>query len=202
MNFTINIYLRFALMAVGLGLGIAFMFMKGYGFWGWSFPFLLVGISMTIGYFLLGTVQSGAMMMQTGDMFAAEKRLALTFFPQLLFKPNRAYYFLLKGTIAGNVKDFETSEAHYNKALAIGLPTDNEKAMIYLALANYRIMKSNWLAAEDFFRRIKPLKVTEPQIKEQVKQFDDALKQRGQAKANGFRGGYMPGGKRPRPKMR
>lgn len=202
MMFSINIYLRFALMAVLTLGGVAMAFV--WGFW-WSFPFILTGIVLIVGYFLLGTVQSAAMILQTGDMAAAEKRLGLTFFPQWLYTPNRAYFYMLKGTIASNEKDYEVAEGHYLMAQKIGLPSDNEKAMVLLALSNFRAMKNNWAGAENFFRQLKDLKVTEPMIKEQVKEFEKALKQRGQASAQmrpGFRGGYIPGGKRPRPKMR
>lgn len=199
---SINIYLRFALIALFLIGGVAMSFV--WGFW-WSFPFIIIGLVLLAGYFLLGTVQSAAMTLQTGDMDAAQKRLDLTFFPKLLYTPNRAYFYMLKGTIAGNEKDYELAEEHYITAQKIGLPTDNEKAMVLLSLANFRAMKNNWTAAENFYRQIKDLKVSEPMLKEQIKEFDKALKQRGQAGSMmrpGFRGGYVPGGKRPRPKMR
>ena len=200
--FTINIYLRFALIAVLLlgGIGMTFV----WGFW-WSFPFILAGLILLAGYILLGTVQSAAMTLQTGDMDAAQKRLNLTFFPNWLYTPNRAYFYMLKGTIAGNEKNYEEAEEFLVKAQKIGLPTDNEKAMVLLSLSNFRAMKNNWAAAENYYRQIKDLKVTEPMLKEQIKEFDKAIKQRGQANTMmrpGFRGGYVPGGKRPHPKMR
>jgi tetratricopeptide (TPR) repeat protein len=203
MMFSINIYLRFALIALFLIGGVALAFVKGFGFW-YAFPLILIGLILLVGYILLGTVQSAAMMLQTGNIAAAEQRLGMTYFPQWLFKPNRAYYYLLKGTIAGNEKDYEKAEGFYVKAQNIGLPSDNEKAMVLLSLANFRAMKNNWQGAENFFRQLKGLKVTEPVLKEQITQFETALKQKGQVGAmmrQGFRG-YMPGGKRPRPKMR
>jgi disulfide bond formation protein DsbB len=201
MMFTINIYLRFALIALCLIGGTAAAF--AWGFW-WAFPLLLVGIILVVGYFLLGTVQSAAMTLQTGDMVAAQKRLDLTFFPQWLFKPNRAYFYMLKGTIAGNEKDYENAEAYMVQAQSIGLPTDNEKAMVLLSLSNFRLMKNNWPAAENYYRQLKDLKVTEPMLKEQIKEFKKVIEQKGQVNAamrQGFRG-YVPGGKRPRPKMK
>jgi tetratricopeptide (TPR) repeat protein len=138
-------------------------------------------------------------------MDAAQKRLDLTYFPQYLYTPNRAYFYMLKGTIAGNEKNYELAEEYLTQAQKIGLPTDNEKAMVLLSLSNFRAMKGNWPAAENYYRQIKDLKVTEPMLKDQIKEFDKALKQRGQSSTMmrpGFRGGYVPGGKRPRPKMR
>jgi disulfide bond formation protein DsbB len=201
MMFTINIYLRFALIALCLLGGTAAAFT--WGFW-WAFPLLLAGIILVVGYVLLGTVQSAAMVLQTGDMVAAQKRLDLTFFPQWLFKPNRAYFYMLKGTIAGNEKDYENAEAYMVQAQSIGLPTDNEKAMVLLSLSNFRLMKNNWPAAENYYRQLKDLKVTEPMLKEQIKEFKKVIEQKGQVNAamrQGFRG-YVPGGKRPRPKMK
>ncbi len=203
MAFSINIYLRFALIALFLIGGTIAAF--AWGFW-WAFPFLLAGIILVVGYFLLGTVQSAAMMLQTGDFMAADQRLNMTYFPQWLYVANRGYFYLLKGTIYSQQKDYETAEKNYLTAQKIGLPSDNEKAMVLLALTNFRLMKNNWPAAENFYRQLKALKVTEPMIKAQVKEFDEAMKQKGQVKAAmsrpGFRNTMGGGGKRPQPKNR
>ncbi len=204
--FSINIYLRFALMAVTIIGGILLMFLKGFGFW-YGFPLLIIGIALLVGYILLGTVQSAAMMFQSQDLAALpeiKKRLGLTFFPQWLFKYNRAYFYMLHGNIASQEKDFEEAEKQFVKAQEIGLPSDNEKAMILMALANFRAQKNNWAAAENFFRQVKDLKVTEPMLKEQIKEMDKAMKQRGQAQMQmrGDMRGFRPGSKRPRPKTR
>jgi predicted NAD-dependent protein-ADP-ribosyltransferase YbiA (DUF1768 family) len=112
----------------------------------------------------------------------------------------------LKGTIYSQQKDYVTAEEHYLNAQKIGLPSDNEKAMVLLALTNFRLMKNNWPAAENFYRQLKALKVTEPMIKSQIKEFDEAMKQKGQVKAamsrSGFRNTMGGGGKRPSPKSR
>jgi len=79
---SINIYLRFALMAVLLigGTVLAFLF----GFW-YAFPLLLAGIALLVGYVMLGTVQSAAQIMNATDFEGAEKRLNLTLTPKLLY---------------------------------------------------------------------------------------------------------------------
>jgi len=204
--FSINIYLRFALMALTLIGGFILMFLKGFGFW-YGFPLVLIGIILTVGYILLGTVQSSAMMFQTQDLAMLpeiKKRLGLTFFPQWLYKFNRAYYYMLLGNMATQEKDFDEAEKQFLVAQSIGLPSDNEKAMILMALANFRAQKNNWAGAENFFRQVKDLKVTEPMLKEQIKEMDKAMKQRGQAQMQmrGDMRGFRPGSKRPRPKTR
>ena len=199
--FTINIYLRFALIAlciIGGGVLAATV-----SFW-YAFPLILIGLILIAGYLLLGTVQSSALFIQSQDLAGAEKRLALTYFPQWLFKPNRGAYYMLKGTIAAQGQDIETAEKYFLQAQGVGLASDNERGMILLSLANFRAQKNNWTAAENYMRQLREMKITEPAIKEQMKEMEKALKQRGQVNAQmrqGFRG-FTPGGKRPRPKMR
>lgn len=200
--FTINIYLRFALMALGIIGGSVLIAL--FGFW-YGFPFLLVGLVLLVGYVLLGTVQSAAQLMQEMNLIGAEQRLGLTLSPKLLYKGNRAYFYMLKGSVAMQLKQNDLAEEHLLRAKEIGLPTDNERAMVYLQLANLAALKNNWTNSRNLFREAKQCKVSEPQLKDQIKQFEKALKQQGTAKASRHRhrGSVVaPGGKRRRPKSR
>jgi tetratricopeptide (TPR) repeat protein len=199
--FTIPIKLRFAAMAAGLILGIGLWVV--YGFW-YGFPFLLASIILTIGYIMLGTVQSAAMLLNQNKLAEAEAQLKWTYFPQWLFVMNRGYYYMLHGTIAMQRKDFVKSENYIQQALATGLPGANEKGAAYLQLANIAGSKQNWSLMQTHLNEAKKLDITEPMIRDQIKEFDKALKQRGQAMspANMMGGGYRPGGKRKPPRMR
>ncbi|MEO1261496.1 MAG: hypothetical protein AAFZ15_22015 [Bacteroidota bacterium] len=204
--FTINIYLRFALIALCLvGGTIMAIFI---GFW-YSFPFLLAGVGLLVGYFLLGTVQSAAQFMQQTDYLAAEERLNLTWKPNWLYVSNRAYYYIMKGTIAQGLGRKEEAEGYLKKAQTLNLPTDNEKAAVQLQLAGVAAQKEKWNQVKLYMKEIKGLNITEPTLKDQIKQFEKAIKDRGQLKAARRmgqmpRGGMpmKPGGKRRRPKMR
>lgn len=199
--FTINIYLRFALIALFLGGGIALAFL--YGFW-YSFPLLLIGLILLIGYILFGTIQSAAELMQSADFEKSEQRLNLTLNPKWLYSTNRAYYYMIKGSIAMARKDIDESEKWLRKAKEIDVPTDNEKAMLELQMANIMASRNKWKQAKLHFRNAKKLDVTEPTIKEQLNQFEKALTNRGQMKPAGRMGQSMQprSGKRRRPKMR
>ena len=205
--FTINIYLRFALIALFLIGGVICAF--AIGFW-WALPLILVGIVLLVGYVLFGTVQSASQIMQTEDFEGAEQRLALTLKPEWLYSTNRAYYYMLKGSMAANRKDNDEAEIWLKKAEAIEIPTDNEKAVVQVQLAGLALNKGRWQQAETYMRTIRELKITEPMVKAQVLQLEQALKQKGQMKAaqrmGGGRGNYMRQGggrsKRRRPKMR
>ncbi len=203
--FTINIYLRFALIALFLGGGILLAFWQGIGY---SIPFLLVGIALLVGYILLGTVQSAAQLVQDQNFGEAKKRLALTMKPDWLYKTNRAFYYMMHGTIAMQEGDQNEAEKWLEKADKIELPSDNEKAMVQLQLANIAASKGKWQAAEQRMKAIKKLKVTQAELKEQIKVVDKAMSRsnRGQMKhmrQGGKGGGAMMGkSKRRRPKMR
>lgn len=177
--FSINIYIKFAGIALGLLGGIALSAV--YGFW-YGFPFILIGLGLLLSYIFLGTVQSTAQLVQSQDFDAAEKRLNLTASPKLLYKTNRAFYYIMKGTLAMNRKDNDEAEQWLLKADAIELPSDNETAMVSLQLANLQASKGKWNAAKIYVAKMKKLKVTEPMLKDQIKQFEKAFTNRGQAK--------------------
>ncbi|MFT4971214.1 MAG: hypothetical protein ACI9XO_000448 [Paraglaciecola sp.] len=207
--FTINIYLRFALIALFLVGGIIATFLVGIV---WSWLPLLIGIALLVGYILLGTVQSASQMMQMNDFLGADDRLDLTVKPDWLYVTNRAYFYILKGTIASQLhKDWDKAEKYLTKAESLELPSDNEKAAVKLQLANIAATRNKWKEAKLIFRQMKDLKVTESSLKDQIKQFEKAIAQSGQMQSaqrmggGGRRGGgavMNPGGKRRRPKMR
>ncbi|MCB0652853.1 MAG: hypothetical protein KDC85_16360 [Saprospiraceae bacterium] len=202
--FTINPYLKIALIVVGIGGGILLSVTQG--FW-YGFPFWLVGLILLVGYVLLGTVGSAAKALQTENFDKAEKMLNLTLFPKFLYATNRAYFYMLKGNIALSRKDMEGGEKYLKMAEEIEVPTENEKAMLQIQLANIAASKGKWKQAQNYYRNIKNLKITDSNIKEQKKMLEKALQNQGQVKAAtrmGNAGGAMmrQGGKRRRPKMK
>ncbi len=205
--FSINIYLKFALIAIFLGGGILLSFIYGIGY---SWILILIGLILLATYILLGTVQSAAQMVQTMDFEGAEKRLNLTLSPKYLYVTNRAFYYIIKGSIAMNGNRHDEAEALFQKANTLNLPSDNERGMVLLQLAGLNANKQKWTAAKNYYREASKLNITEPQLKEQVDMFGKQLKQAGATKGaqgmmgrSGSRGRQMmPGGKRRRPKMR
>jgi hypothetical protein len=202
--FKINIYVKFAAIILGFLGGLILTFTLGFGY-GWIF--LLLGIVALLSYILMGTIQSAGEMVQLGEFEAAENRLKLTYFPNLLYSANKAMYYMLKGSLAGQRKNNAEAEAYFNKAMAMKLNSDDEKAMILLQMAGIQAQKGNWNGAKNYIYQCKNLKITQTMIKDQIKQFDTAIAQRGQmkvAQSMGMKTNQMmnPGSKRRRPKMR
>ncbi len=122
--FTINVYLRFALIAGGILGGAALW--AAYGFW-YGFPFLLVGVVLLIGYLLLGTILSTNQLLSKMQLAEAEQRLKMTYFPGLLLMGYKGVYYMTHGALALQKKELGEAENWLKKALASGLPTDNER---------------------------------------------------------------------------
>jgi hypothetical protein len=202
--FTINIYLRFALIAAGFILGIGLW--MAFGFW-YGFPFLTTGIVLLAGYFLLGTVLSSFQMIQAKQFDAAEKQLALTKFPKLLLFMMRSQYYMAKSTLAMQRKDFAGAENLTQDALSTGFSSDDERAIAFLQLAGIAANKGNINKAQGYMADIKKLTIKESMIKEEVKKMEQNLKVYQQNKAQssqfmGMQNGFRPGSKKPRPKVR
>ncbi len=182
--FTINIYLRFALIGICLVGGTLLAIYTS--FW-YALPILLIGIILLIGYFLFGTIQSAAQIMQRGDLEGAEKRLALTFKPNWLFGPNKAILYMVKGTIAIQRRDIEEGEKWLKKAEEINMPSDNEAAMIQVQLASIYASKRKWNQANIHVKKMKDMNITNLEIKAQYKQIHDIVKTKGQSQAKMIR---------------
>jgi hypothetical protein len=203
--FTINVYLRLGLIIGGFLLGV--LLWPFFGFW-YGFPFLLVSVILLIGYLLLGTIMSANTLLSQQRFQEAEDRLKLTFFPNLLLVGYKGVFYMTHGAVALQKKDFNTAENWLKQALGAGLPSDNERGAAMLQLALIAGAKSNRVAAQNYLADIKKLNITEPLLKEQVKEMEKQLKQMGQGMnpsmmaMMGGRGGFRGGSKRPRPKMR
>ena len=205
--FSINIYIKFALIAIFLLGGISLALVYGLGY---SCILILIGLILLATYVLLGTVQSAAQLVQTSDFEAAEKRLGLTLSPKLLYVTNRAFYYIIKGSIAMQANKHEEAETLFQQANGLKLPSDNERGMVLLQLAGLNANKQKWTTAKNYYREASKLNITDSQLKEQVDMFGKQMKQAGATKgAQGMMGRsgskgkqMMPGGKRRRPKMR
>lgn len=156
----------------------------------WSWIFYLILIILITKYILIGTVNGAAMSLQSQQIDKAERLLSYTKFPQWLRFGYQGIFYFLKSIIAMQRKDFKASEEYTHKALAIGLPSDENEALAYINLAGIYANQRRIREAKDYVQRAKKLKVTEPMIKEQIKQIDDALHGRNQSmqKQKGRRG--------------
>lgn len=197
--FTINIYLKFAIIAVSLITAVVLT--ATINFW-YALPFYLIFLGFLASYLFLGTVQSAAKLMEKMDFAACEQRLNLTYKPKWLYVTNRAFYYIIKGTMAMNLGNNKEAEEYFHTANNLKLPSETEKAMVLLQLANINANKNKWNQAKIYFQQVKKLKVTDANLREQIKQFEKALSNRGQLRHAQSAAAIKGSGKRRRPKMR
>ncbi|MEL7222272.1 MAG: hypothetical protein AAGJ93_13190 [Bacteroidota bacterium] len=202
--FVIPPYIRIALIAVGIIGGAALW--AAYGFW-YGIFFILTGIILLLGLIFLGTVGPAAQALQDTDFDKAEKMLNLTPNPNWLYSTNKAYYYMLKGSIAIGRKDMKEGERYLKMAEEVDVPTDNEKAMLQIQLAQIALSKGRVKEARIHYKKAKACKISEGPLKDQFRQLEMAMNQSGQMKAAMRQGrsshGMVGGkGKRRRPKMR
>jgi tetratricopeptide (TPR) repeat protein len=69
----------------------------------------------------------------------------------------------------GNVKE---AESYIRQAIRAGLPDKENEAAAYLQLCSIMMNKREFRAAKDYFKKVKALKPTTPQIVDQVKQIE------------------------------
>jgi tetratricopeptide (TPR) repeat protein len=132
----------------------------------------------------------------------AEERLKWTLNPNWLYVTNRAFYYIMKGSIAANLNRPDEAEGYFERAKDLKLPSDNERALVYLQLANIKANQGKWPQAKAYFHQIKKFNVSEGALKEQIKQFEKAINQSGNMVHMRTGQAMQPGGKRRRPKMR
>ncbi len=115
------------------------------------------------------------------DMDGAAKWLNKIHNPKAqLIKPQEAYYYLLKGTLAQR-NNITQSEKYFRQALATGLMMDHDKAMAKLNLAGIAIAKKRNREAINLLREAKELdkkKMFLDQIKELQHRIDPTTKGR------------------------
>lgn len=191
--------LKIAAIVLGIVVGLALVFTAG--FW-YGFPLLLIGLGFLVSYILLGTVQSAAQLLERMQFLEAKDRLKWTLNPNWLYVTNRAFYYIMQGSIAANTNEPDEAEVYFEKAKDLKLPSDNERALVYLQLANIKANQGKWTQAKSYFHQVKKFNVSEGMLKDQIRQFEKALSQSGNMVHMRTGQAMMPGGKRRRPKMR
>ena len=100
-------------------------------------------------------------------------------------------------------KDYNEAKELFKESENSKYTTDNEKAMIYLQQANLAAVKQNYKEAAMFVKKTDDLKITEPMIRDQVKQFKQAIGKTGQMNMqNRIAAANRGGSKQRRPRMR
>lgn len=193
----IGFFIRVILGLAAVGFNVYLFYV---GSWGWGITFILVTALLILSFFRNENVIMALYHMRMGKQDKAWKALNRIKAPQFMPKKQHAYVLYLKGML-GLQQDmgFPKSEQFIRKALAMGLRTDQDKAVAKMQLAGICMQTGRKNEAKTLLNESKKLDKNN-MLKEQL---DMMKKQMGMvASRNQMRMAQMQKGRKKTPKRR
>lgn len=134
------------LMALGFWLGFAVT-------WWIAWIPMLLSIAFVAAYFLIGPMTLIQGYIEAGDMEGAQKILDKVKYPNLLYKPVRSSYYMLRGNLSTMTDNLDKAEEDIKKSLAAGLPEKEYEGTAYLQLGSIAYKKGNTKEAYEHLRQ-------------------------------------------------
>lgn len=144
-----RLYIAIALIGLGLWMGFADF---GGGWWTAWLPFL-VAILVATAHFLVGPMTLIQGYIENGDMEGAQKLLDKVKYPNLLYKPVRSSYYMLRANMSTMTDDLDKAEADLRKGLESGMPEKEYEGTAYLQLGAIAFKKGNTKEAYEHLRK-------------------------------------------------
>lgn len=133
------------------------------------FPGLLIKPVRSVYYTIKGNL---AMVEQDYDGAEKLMKKSLALGGGALTKQAEGPNKLQLGMLAMQKGDIKQAESYIRQAIRAGLPDKENEAAAYLQLCSIMMNKREFRAAKDYFRKVKALKPTTPQIIDQIKQIE------------------------------
>ena len=147
-RFIVNNRLLLAVVMIGLGFWIGI----SVTWWiGWI-PFL-IAIIMVAAHFMIGPMTLIQGYIENGDMEGAQKLMNSVKYPNLLYKPVRSSYYMLRANFSTMGEDMDAAEADLRKGLAAGMPEKEYEGTAYLQLGSIAYKKGNKKEALENLRK-------------------------------------------------
>jgi len=142
---------RFWLSIVAVVLAVLLNVTRIAGFWP-SFPLYFVGVIGLVSHFIIGPLRLIQEPMEEGNVELVEKLLASIWFPQLLIKPVRSNYYMIKGNIEMTKENFDEAEKHLKQSSSLGTTYTQAEGSTKLQLAMVALRKNDFKQAETYLR--------------------------------------------------
>jgi tetratricopeptide (TPR) repeat protein len=138
--------IAFALIGLGFVLGFEVTW------WIAWLPFL-IAILMVVAHFLIGPMTLIQRYVEDGDMEGAQKIMEKVKYPNLLYKPVRSSYYMLRANISTMTDDLDKAEADLKKGLETGMGEKEFEGTAYLQLGSIAFKKGNTKEAYEYLRK-------------------------------------------------
>lgn len=149
--------LRKFLVKFRIPLGILFIAFGIYlivevNVWAALLP-LIIGILTIVAHFLVGPVSLMQKYIEEGDVDGAKKLLDTVKYPNLLLKPVKSAYYMLKGNFSTMNEDLDAAEIEIKKGLESGSTDKQFQGTAYLQLGSIAFRKGNMKESYENLRK-------------------------------------------------
>jgi hypothetical protein len=141
-----RLWIAIALIALGIYLGVSVTWWLGW------LP-IFVAILMVVAHFLVGPVTIIQRYIEEGDVEGAQKILSKVKYPNLLYKPVRSAYYMLKANFSTMSDDLDLAESELKKGLAAGTADKDFQGTALLQLGSIAYRKGNMKEAYEHLRK-------------------------------------------------
>jgi len=115
-------------------------------------PFL-IAVVFVLAYFMLGPMTLIQGYIEAGDMDGAKKIMDKVKYPNLLYKPIRSTYYMLRANFSTMNENLDEAESDLRKGLAAGMPEKEYEGTAYLQLGSIAYKRGNIKEANENFRK-------------------------------------------------
>jgi tetratricopeptide (TPR) repeat protein len=140
-----RLLLAIAFIALGIFLGIKVTWWLGW------LP-IFIAILMVVAHFMVGPVTIMQKYIEEGDVEGAQKILNRIKYPNLLYKPFRSMYYMLKANFSTMGDDLDAAEAELRKGLESGVADKDFQGTALLQLGSIAYRKGNTKEAYEHLR--------------------------------------------------
>lgn len=133
---------RLPIALVLIALGVLVTMQVKHGIWV-SWIIFLVAILMIVAHFMIGPITLVQKHIEAGDFDGAQALLAKVKYPNLLYKPVRSAYYMLKSNFSTMNENFEDAESDIRKSLDAGIADKSVEGGAYLQLGMIAYKKGN-----------------------------------------------------------
>lgn len=140
-----RIILAVLLIALGFFLGFKVT-------WWLAWLPMLIAVLMVVAHFMIGPVTIMQRYIEEGDVEGAQKIINRVKYPNLLYKPIRSMYYMVKSQFSTMNKDLDTAEIELRKSLEVGSADKDATGMTLFQLGSIMYQKGNMKEAYTHLR--------------------------------------------------
>lgn len=153
MNPTIRRFIVFNRLPIAIIL-LALGFWLGFSVTWWiAWIPMLIAVLMIVAHFMIGPMTLIQGYVEAGDMEGAQKLMDKVKYPNMLYKPVRSSYYMLRANFSSMGENLDQAEADLRKGLAAGMPEKEYEGTAYLQLGSIAFKKGNTKEAYENIRK-------------------------------------------------